>query len=116
MVSQIFKKEISNNFFKNFLKQICYPNETDDESDTYLILNKTAYKKAEYHNYLQPFLEQLKEYYYDSKKFYVTRKMNYNFFLTIIRQICNYNNIKYVKKITYVKSVYNIDYNIQFDN
>ena len=106
MKSQVFKKKLPNEILINFLEKIC------DKTDTYLLLNKAAYKKAEYFNYLQPFLDELKEYYYKSKQFYLTRKLTFFFFLTIIRQICNYSDIKYDMKVVYVKSEYDTNYYI----
>ena len=68
------------------------------KNDKYYTLNKVSYKKAEYLELLQPFLDSIDEYYYESKKFYLTRKQNYNSFITIIRQICRQNNINYISK------------------
>ena len=50
--------------------------------------------------------------YYDSKKHYITRKMDYNRFITILRQLCNVNNIKYETKMVYNSSTYEIVYYI----
>ena len=63
MSSQIFKHNIPKDLVVNFLNNIC------DIKEKYYLLNKAAYKKAEYHNYLNPFLDTLNQYYYNSKKF-----------------------------------------------
>jgi hypothetical protein len=42
------------------------------------------------------------------------RKMNYNSFVTILRQICNFNKIIYTSQIKYDKSKYDIIYHIFF--
>lgn len=110
MSSQIFKYNIPKTLFVDFLNNIC------DIKEKYFLLNKAAYKKAEYHNYLKPFLNTLEEYYYNSKKFYVTRKMTYNYFLTVIRHLCKNTKIFYEQKILYTKSVYDITYHIYLDN
>ena len=36
--------------------------------------------------------------------------MNYNYFLTVIRQLCNVYNIVYTSKLIYNKSSYEIEY------
>lgn len=109
MVSQIFKKDIPIKLFINFIDKIC-----DKKDNTYL-LNKSSFKKAEFHNLLGAFLQELLEYYHNSKHFYITRKLNYNYFLTIIRQICSNLNIKYESKISYIRSVYHTSYIIYVD-
>lgn len=110
MVSQIFKKNIPIKIFIDFLDKIC------DKKDSTYLLNKSSFKKAEFHNLLESFLQQLLEYYHTSKQFYITRKLNYNYFLTIIRQICSNLNIKYESKISYIRSVYHTSYIIYVDN
>lgn len=102
MTSQIFKKTIPNSLFFTFIKKVCI------ESKGYYILDKNAYKLAILKDYMTPFCEDIKKYYHNSKRYYVTRELNYNKFITVIRQICNENNIKYNKKITYFKSRYEL--------
>lgn len=103
MVAQIFKKTISKEILLNFLKKFC------SIDNDYLLINKAAYNKAKYHNYIEPFLNELKEYYHTSKHFYLTRKLTYNYFLTIIRQLCKHINIKYDIQILYIKSIYHVN-------
>ena len=52
--------------------------------------------------------------FYQSKKKYVTRDMNYTRLLTIIRQICNSHMIPYVSNVKYSNSSYDIEYVIFF--
>jgi hypothetical protein len=40
--------------------------------------------------------------------------MTYNFFVTILRQFCNYKKIPYTSEIKYDKSKYKIVYTINF--
>lgn len=108
MKSQLFKNQIPREFLFDLLKIIC------ENNNKYYVLNKISYKKAEYENLLNPFLEKLKEYYFESKQFYITRKQNYNTFITLIRQICRQNNINYTSNIKYNRSTYDMIYHIYF--
>lgn len=110
MTNQLFKKIIPNNILIDLLDKIC------EKKEDYYILNKIAYKKAEYHNLIENLTSILKDYYHKSKQFYITRKIDYNYFLTIIRQLCNSLDIKYKSKTDYQKSIYNITYNIYIDS
>lgn len=69
-----------------------------------------SYKKALYNNYIEWFINNIRPSYYLSKRFYLDRKMNYNNFTTILRQICNYYNILYEKQIIYENGDYDIVY------
>jgi hypothetical protein len=42
--------------------------------------------------------------------FYLERKMVYNSFTNIVRQICKLNNIMFTSQIKYNESKYNIDF------
>ncbi|ALH22955.1 hypothetical protein ceV_049 [Chrysochromulina ericina virus CeV-01B] len=106
MSNQVFKKIIPNNMLSDLLKEIC------DKKDDYYILNRIAFKKAEYYNLFDKLINELKDYYHNSKQFYLTRKLTYNFFLTIIRQLCKSLNVSFNTKIYYCKSVYDITYHI----
>ena len=50
---------------------------------------------------------------YDRQK-YLDKKLTYNSFTTVLRQICNFNKVKYVSQIKYDKSTYDIVYYIYF--
>jgi len=63
---------------------------------------------------ISKFYEQIREYYYLSKRFYLERKMSYTNFTTVLRQICKFNEITYTSQIKYDKSRYDIIYNIYF--
>ena len=107
MSHQIFKDDIPNNILYSLLNDIC-----TCKNDNYFIVDKIAFKKAQFNNVIQPFLESLDKYYHESKKFYITRKLNYTKFITIIRQICKKNEIPFSNTIKYDKSTYNIIYYI----
>lgn len=107
MNSQLFKTLVPASILFDFLKKICY-----DPVNNYYIISKIAFKQAEYHNLIEIFAAIIKPYYHLSKQYYVDRKINYSRFTTIIRQLCNLNNISYTSKIIYDKSNYEIQYYI----
>lgn len=104
MTSQIFKSKPDISYLKNLLENI-----SEQDNDKYII-NNASFKKGVMFNYIEEFCELIKENYYDSKKFYIERKMTYKYFLTIIRQICKINDINYQTETKYNKSTYEIVY------
>jgi hypothetical protein len=110
MKSQLFKKSVPIHLIQELLHIICEKNEHQEYS-----LNIDSFKKAMYLNIIIPFFENLKPYYFDSKKKYVEKtNITYNSFTTVLRQICNNNNIPYTSEIKYEKSTYTIVYKIKF--
>jgi len=107
MSHQIFKEDFDSAILYTLLNDIC-----SLKNEKYYIIDKIAFKKAQYNKLLEPFLESLEKYYHESKKFYITRKLNYTRFITIIRQICKKNEIAFSSTIKYDKSTYNIVYYI----
>ena len=110
MSKQIFKKDIPNELFFNLLENICMKNEK------HYILNIESFKKGIFNGMVQQFLDNCKSYYHISKKMYLEKKTTYNSFVTVIRQICNYNKLTYISQIKYNKSSYNIVYIIYKKN
>lgn len=115
--TQVFNKEVSlkclYDMLYDILQKICTVSEnTNNNAEKEYLLTKAVFKRAEIHNHIQPFIETMKTYYYFSKQHYVDRVINYNAFVTIIRQLCNVNDIKYTSKIVYIKSDYEIQYTI----
>lgn len=108
MSSQIFKNHIPNELFFNLLDDIAVKTEK-----CYVITND-CYKKGIFNNTIPNFISECIPYYHISKRKYLERKINYNSFITIIRQICNYNKITYTSQIKYDKSTYDIIYYIYF--
>jgi hypothetical protein len=90
------------------LEKICVKN------DKYYLIDMNAYRKLVFYNYQTDFCDSLKEYYNLSKLFYIERKMVYNSFTNIVRQICKINNIMFTSQIKYNESKYNIDFFIYF--
>ena len=108
MSSQIFKNKIPNDELIHLLEEIAI------KTDKCYIMNNIAYKKGVFNNAIPRFLEECKPYYHISKRIYLERKLNYNTFITILRQICNFNKITYTSQIKYDKSQYDIIYYIYF--
>ena len=106
MSRQLFKMALKQDLLCDFL------NQNAEKYEDYYIFTKFLYKKSDFNNKIVPFLEILKPYYYDSKKKYVERKMDYCKFITIIRQLCNACNMKYTTKLVYNNSSYEIVYYI----
>ena len=110
MASQLFKTIVPKEDFVTFLSTCC---DFDDNNNVYIVSNN-SYKRAQLSETLQPFLDSIIECYHKSKQHYVSRKMNYTRFITVIRQICKSNTIPYVSKIRYDRSSYEIIYYICF--
>jgi tRNA G18 (ribose-2'-O)-methylase SpoU len=108
MSNQIFKKEFPIEMLYDLLNKISI------KKEKYYILNKESYKKGIFINNIQEFIDKCKEYYYKSKQKYLDKKLTYNSFTTVLRQICNFKKIKYVSQIKYDKSAYDIVYYIYF--
>ena len=107
-LSQIFKSNIPIDILFKLLDKICV------KYENHYVLNNGAYKKGIFNGDVQQFIQDCTQYYYMSKRKYLTRKLNYNHFITIIRQICKHLNIRYTNKIKYERSTYDIIYNIYF--
>lgn len=108
MKNQIIKNKID--FFNDFIKSI------GTHEDKYILIDENHYKRAEYKNLIEPFLLNLEPYYYETKKKYLTRKMNYNNLITILRQISNKNEIIYESVMKYNNSKHYIEYHFYLDN
>jgi hypothetical protein len=110
MSNQTFKNKIPTELLFELLDNICSKN------DKYYIINNDSYKKGVFTNTISEFFEKCKPYYHLSKQKYLERKMTYNTFTTVLRQICNFNKITYTSQIKYDKSNYNIIYYVYFAN
>ena len=93
MSSQIFKNNIPNDYLIQLLEDIAI------KTDKCYIINNIAYKKGIFSDAIPRFLEKCKPYYHISKRVYLDRKLSYNSFITILRQICNFNKITYTSQI-----------------
>jgi hypothetical protein len=106
MVNQIFKSDIKNVDLFKLLDLICSKNEK------HYVVNNAAYKRGLFNGEIMIFVDLCKPYYHVSKRYYLERKMSYNSFITILRQICKHNNITYTTQTSYDKSSYDIVYYI----
>tara|TARA_B000000441_G_C21475047_1_gene195010 strand:+ start:199 stop:546 length:348 start_codon:yes stop_codon:yes gene_type:complete len=106
MSSQIFKDEPPQKILFDFLEAVCV------RTNNKYVFSKANFKKAQMEDKIRPFCESLKEHYYKSKLFYITRNMNYKNFITIIRQLCKYHHIAFTSVMKYNKSKYEIIYSI----
>lgn len=102
--NQIFKKPISINIFLDLLKDYF------EENKSFIKINNIMFNKMQYNDKLGMFKDSIREYYHTSKLKYVDRVIKYKEFLTIIRQLCKANNIKYESKNVYNNSGYEIEY------
>ena len=105
-MSQIFKKKIPVTILYDLLDTYSYNNEK------FYLINDVLFKKVKFNNMLENFLEKIKPYYFESKKFYVERQITYVRFTTIIRQIAKLHGLHFSSKILYDHSKYNINYYI----
>tara|TARA_B100000989_G_scaffold298584_1_gene288583 strand:- start:1078 stop:1413 length:336 start_codon:yes stop_codon:yes gene_type:complete len=108
----IFIQDFSNNILYDFLNKFCI------NENNYFVINNAMYKKCIFNNNIDinNFINTIKYYYKKQKLYYLEREINYNNFLTIIRQICKYKNIPYRSIIKYDKSKYEIIYYIKIFN
>jgi hypothetical protein len=104
--SQIFKTPVPNSLLLEVLE------ENAVKTDKSYIVNSNVFKKGVFNESIPNFITNCKQYYFLSKRKYLERKLTYNSFITILRQICNFNKITYTSQIKYDKSVYDIVYNI----
>jgi hypothetical protein len=104
MKNQIFKTTVTPVILWDFLK------ENGEEDVNHFIFNKVLYKKASFRETITPFIQQIGGNYHESKKHYINRKMDYNKFITVLRQICNSNEIAYTTQMVYNNSTYEIVY------
>ena len=109
MSSQIFRKPVPKELLFELLDKVCI------KTDKYYLIDTNAYRKLMFYNHHTDFCNSLKEYYNLSKQFYIERKMVYNSFTNIVRQICKVNNIMFTSQIKYNESKYNIDFFIYYE-
>ena len=109
MSSQIFKNPIHNQILIKLLSEIAI------KTEKYYIVNNNSYKKGIFNDVILNFIEECRPYYHLSKRKYLDKKLTYNSFITIIRQICNFNKIIYTSQIKYDKSNYDIIYYVYIE-
>ena len=101
---KIFKTQIPKSLLFDLLDKVC----VDD-----YIIDKAVFKKLQ--PFLSAFLSDCDNYYLESQKKYITKKpFLYKSFLTVVRQICNNNEIPFFYKLKYMHSSYEIIYYVNF--
>jgi hypothetical protein len=108
MSTQLFKKNIPNEYLFELLEKICL------KTEKYYLIDLNAFRKLVFYNYFEEFKNKIKPHYCLSKQFYIERKLVYNSFTNIIRQICKSNNIMFTSQIKYNESKYNIDFFVYY--
>jgi|TARA_B110000967_G_scaffold60787_1_gene62440 hypothetical protein len=103
-MSQLFQQKYTDVHFYEFLNKYC------NMENNKFIFNKASLKRAKLDDAVDPFLIELKKFYFPSKQFYLERDPVYKNIATIIRQICKYLHIAYTSRIKYSKSKYEIIY------
>ena len=78
------------------------------------IFNNLVFKKLQYEDKINSFLNELKSYYYKNKHYYLERDpITYNQFNTLLRQLCKNNDIQLQSKVKYNASKYDVEYYIK---
>lgn len=108
MSTQIFKSQIPNTILFELLDKICLKNEK------HYTFNIVSFKKGVYSGDISNFLINCLPYYHLYKRKYLEKKLTHNSFVTVLRQICNFNKIRYTSQIKYDKSKYDIVYYIYY--
>lgn len=108
MSKQIFRKKVPHIILFQLLEDISL------KTEKYYVFDINSYKKMCFHGFQTKFLDFLKSYYHHSKQFYLERKLTYNSFTNIIRQICKNNGITFTSHIKYFESKYFIDYYVYY--
>ena len=104
-MNQIFKKKLDiSDYIIIFLNKYRY----NKQLDKFLIFNDIIFKKKI--DIINNFYTYLLDYYFESKKFYLTRDKTFKNFCTILRQLCKYLNIPFTSKLQYNKTKYSIYY------
>ncbi len=106
MPSQIFQRSPSLIVLSTFL------NKYGEKRARAVLFSKAAFKKAAIDGAIEAFCSKMSSYYYPSKRFYLTRKMNYKNFVTLIRQVCKYHTVPFTSAIKYAHSDYEIVYSV----
>ncbi len=73
-----------------------------------------SFKKGIYNGEIAKFFNSCTQYYHLSKRKYLEKKLTQKTFITVLRQICNFNKIIYTSQIKYDKSAYDIVYYIYY--
>ena len=110
MKGQVFNKSVPELLLWEFVQAI-----QAVDAGNYFIITNAEYKRSQLQKVLPSFLKQMHDYYLPSKRHYINTSMSYYKMMTIVRQMCNANAIRYERKMKYDKSTYEIIYYIYKD-
>ena len=114
----IFNTNFSYNNLQEIFKIIIQTNFNDYNDNNYIINNfiidNVSFKRLKYYNNLEKIKSILERFYLNKYKFYITRNINYQEFLTIIRQLCKHFGIEYKMCIKYSFNEKEIFYEILY--
>jgi hypothetical protein len=99
-----FTTPIDNNIIVELLKKNCV------RINNYYVFDTISFRKGEYNESIKTFVEHCRLYYKPKYHYYLDRKLTAKSFLTILRQICNHNNIVFTNEIKYSNSTYETIY------
>lgn len=105
--NQILKAAFPSVRFYEFLGKCC------NVVGGYYVFNMDSYRKGRFHEHISDLRTGLLEYYYASKRIYLTRELKYSRFVTILRHICHHSNIPFTTRIHYANNTYYITYYIK---
>jgi len=108
MVNTVIRKNIPQHFFEKFLKHLIHDNNE-------YILTYDCFKSLEVYDIPQKFINELREYYYPHKHYYLNRT-SYKSFGTILRQISRHLNLGFRSKVKYYQNKYSIIYVISLND
>ena len=100
----LFREVIPLEILIHLLDTICM------KCEEYYLIDNISFNKMVILNLPSSFLEQVKKYYHRSKYYFLDRPFSYNSFVAIIRHICNYHQLNFIRKIKYNHSEYHIQY------
>ena len=107
MPTDILKRPIDHCILMDFLSKISSLHKNE------YFITYDSFKRAKYNNneLIHVFFNQIRPHYYISKRAYLDETIiTYRRFLTILRQICNYNNIPYRSRLKYEHSKQKVEY------
>lgn len=103
---RIFYEPVDIEILYDLLDEICL------KTDKYYQYNELAFRKMVFQNMHPNFLNRVLPFYRENKQLYITREISPNMFFTIIKQICNANNIPIESKTNKLDGGYRIEHHI----
>lgn len=97
--AQVFCKQVTFDLIEPLLKKICIPVEKG------YVVDETAFSRLLFYGLEKDFIETMRPYYYNSKLYYIERKLTFKSFSTIVRQICKASGTLVISSVQYFHSV-----------